>query len=201
MNFSRLLADSPIHSYTSRVNKTSVADVKRILASPTINFDGFLTLISPATVCFLEPMAQRARAVTRERFGRVIQMYAPVYASNECINSCPCCSFHKDNTIRRTTFTLDKLETEVEVLWRQGFRSLLLVSGEAPRAAPLGLHALWLQKTYWETQVCVSFPGLRQAAGASHRPCPSPTPSSFSWRAPCDCSCPTQASFRSTSVT
>ena len=136
MSFVQFLADSPLEAFASQAYNAGRADVERALDAPAVDFERFLTLLSPAAASYLEPMAEKARAITRERFGRVIQMYAPVYTSNECTNSCLYCGFHRDNAIRRTTLTLDQLEAETEVLWQQGFRSLLLVSGEAPRIVP-----------------------------------------------------------------
>lgn len=43
----------------------------------------FISLLSKNANRYLEPMAQMATALTRKRFGNVIQIYAPLYLSNE----------------------------------------------------------------------------------------------------------------------
>jgi len=85
----------------------------------------------------LESLAQRARKLTRQRFGRVIQMFAPVYISNECVDTCSYCAFSRPNQIQRRTLTPEQVEQEAEYLITQGFRHLLLVAGEHPRAVSL----------------------------------------------------------------
>ena len=80
-------------------------------------------------------MAQRARALTLQRFGRVILMYAPIYISNECTNRCVYCSFAVQNDIARTTLSVEQAVQEGEVLRAEGFRHVLLVSGESRKAA------------------------------------------------------------------
>jgi 2-iminoacetate synthase len=70
---------------------------------------------------------------TVQRFGRVIQMYAPLYVSSECTNSCVYCGFNRNNAIERDTLTIHEVISEAETLHNQGFRHLLLVSGESPR--------------------------------------------------------------------
>jgi 2-iminoacetate synthase len=62
-----------------------------------------------------------------------MQLYAPIYVSNECVNRCVYCGFAHELTIPRRT--LSSLEAIIEAghLRAEGFRHLLLVSGEAPR--------------------------------------------------------------------
>ena len=78
-------------------------------------------------------MAKEAAALTRQHFGRTMRLYAPVYLSNECINSCAYCGFSRENAIARITLEVEELMREVEHLREQGFRSLLLVAGEHPK--------------------------------------------------------------------
>jgi 2-iminoacetate synthase len=80
-------------------------------------------------------MGQRARQLTQQRFGKVIRLFAPLYLSNECINNCKYCGFSRDNPILRMTLTLDDVCVEAQALLGQGFRNLLLVSGEHPKFA------------------------------------------------------------------
>lgn len=111
----------------------SRADVERALAAERPGLGDFLSLVAPAAGDYLEEMAQRARAVTQRRFGRVIGLYAPLYLSNHCTNACRYCGFNVHNDARRLTLTPEQAAAEGEYLRRRGFRHLLLVSGEAPR--------------------------------------------------------------------
>jgi 2-iminoacetate synthase len=91
----------------------------------------FLHDDSPA---LLEDLVQRARVVTRQRFGRAIQMYAPLYISNECVDTCTYCGFSRPNQIKRVTLTVDQVQQEANFLIAQGFQHLLLVAGEHPQS-------------------------------------------------------------------
>lgn len=93
----------------------------------------FACLISPAAGEVLEELARRAQALTRQRFGRVIRLFSPLYLSNECINNCRYCGFSRDNPILRVTLSVDEVLREARALKDQGFRNLLLVAGEHPR--------------------------------------------------------------------
>lgn len=78
-------------------------------------------------------MAQEARQLTRQYFGRTMRLFAPVYLSNECINNCAYCGFSRDNPIFRVTISENAVEKEVRHLATEGFRSVLLVAGEHPK--------------------------------------------------------------------
>jgi 2-iminoacetate synthase len=71
--------------------------------------------------------------MTQQRFGKVIRLFAPLYLSNECINNCKYCGFSRDNPILRVTLTVEDVCREARALLEQGFRNILLVSGEHPK--------------------------------------------------------------------
>ncbi len=86
----------------------------------------------------MEPsLFDKAHHATIQRFGRTIQMYAPLYLSNECIDTCRYCGFSRPNKILRQTLTIDAVLNEAQFLINQGFRHLLLVSGEHPKKVSL----------------------------------------------------------------
>ncbi|MBG6060337.1 2-iminoacetate synthase [Flavobacterium sp. CG_9.1] len=115
----------------TKIYQTTAQDVEQALAKKKRNLDDFLALISPAAQNYLEPMAQECHELTQKRFGKTIQMYAPLYLSNECQNICTYCGFSLDNKIKRKTLTEAEITLEVEALKSAGFDHVLLVTGEA----------------------------------------------------------------------
>jgi 2-iminoacetate synthase len=103
-------------------------DVTRALAAPSLA--GLPALLSPAAAPRLEELAQRAREMTLQRFGRAVRLFAPLYVSNACLSSCTYCGFAKGLDVARKTLSLDEVETEARALVGRGFRHLLLVAGE-----------------------------------------------------------------------
>ena len=116
-----------------RSRRASVADIRGSLARPRLGLGEFADLISPAAGPLLEEMGQRSRALTRQRFGKVVRFFAPLYLSNECINNCRYCGFSRDNPILRVTLSVDEVLREARALKEQGFRNILLVAGEHPK--------------------------------------------------------------------
>ena len=93
----------------------------------------FEALICPCSEAELEARAREARCLTRRHFGATMRLFAPLYLSNECVNSCRYCGFSRENPILRVTLTPEQVETEARHLLEKGFRNLLLVAGEHPR--------------------------------------------------------------------
>src|SRR5438874_3490251 len=95
--------------------------------------EDFAALLSPAAAARLEDLAQASRALTIARFGRTMRMYAPLYLSNECLTTCAYCGFARELPIARKTLSPDETVHEARYLVRQGFRSILLLTGEHER--------------------------------------------------------------------
>src|SRR5882757_10848384 len=111
-------------------NQTA-ADVERALGHERRGLDDFMALISPAAAPYLEEMAQISHRLTQQPFGKVIQLYIPLYLSNECQNICTYCGFSYENKIRRKTLGAGELLREVAAIKEMGYEHVLLVSGEA----------------------------------------------------------------------
>ncbi len=95
------------------------------------NIEDFKALISPSAEPYLEQMAQLSYTLTQKRFGKTIQMFVPMYLSNECQNICTYCGFSMDNKVKRKTLTDNEILDEVKVLKSYGYDHILLVTGEA----------------------------------------------------------------------
>jgi len=87
-------------------------------------------LISPAARDYLEQMAQAAAELTIQRFGKTITLYAPVYISSYCCNECLYCGFNRGNKIQRCRLSIGEVLKDADVIAKEGFRDILLVSSE-----------------------------------------------------------------------
>ena len=123
----------PLQSLVEKSKAAGAAAVRESLSKSKLSLTDFANLISPAATEFLEHLGRRSHAMTKQRFGKVIRLFAPLYLSNECINNCSYCGFSRDNPILRVTLSLDDVRREAKELKAQGFRNLLLVAGEHPK--------------------------------------------------------------------
>lgn len=124
-----------------RSRETSLAATRENLSKEKLSLADFAQLISPAAGELLEPLSRRSQQLTRQRFGKVIRLFAPLYLSNECINNCKYCGFSRDNAILRVTLSVDEVRQEARALADQGFRNILLVAGEHPKFVSNGYMA------------------------------------------------------------
>ncbi|KAA6438243.1 2-iminoacetate synthase ThiH [Dyadobacter flavalbus] len=106
-------------------------DVEQALNSPKRTLEDFKALVSPAAAPYLEPMAQLSHRLTQKRFGKTVQLFIPLYLSNECTNICTYCGFSLDNKVKRRTLTENEILQEVAVIKKMGYEHVLLVTGEA----------------------------------------------------------------------
>ena len=133
MSFVETFGRLPLSALEDRAQFASSSRVQQSLSRATLSLDDFATLLSPEAGSFLEEMGRRSQALTQQRFGKVIRLFAPLYLSNECINNCQYCGFSRDNPILRVTLSVEEAMREAESLSQQGFRNVLLVAGEHPK--------------------------------------------------------------------
>jgi 2-iminoacetate synthase len=141
VSFVAELKSLPFKSLLRRAQGAGVTAVRETIARSQLTLADFAHLISPAGAELLEPLAARSQQLTRQRFGKVIRLFAPLYLSNECINNCKYCGFSRDNPILRVTLSVDEVKREAAALREQGFRNVLLVAGEHPKFVSNGYLA------------------------------------------------------------
>ena len=86
---------------------------------------------------FLESLAQQAKGIKEQYFGRTITLYAPLYLSNYCTSYCTYCGFHSHHRIQRFKLTAEEMHPEMKFLADQGIENILLLTGESYKATPL----------------------------------------------------------------
>lgn len=79
-----------------------------------------------------------AKKVKEHIYGNRIVLFAPLYLSNYCVNTCTYCPYHaKNKHIVRKKLSQDQIRQEVIALQDMGHKRLLLEAGEHPRHNPI----------------------------------------------------------------
>ena len=109
--------------------------VERALGTSPLErtLEDYAALLSPAAGERLESLAAASRRLTLARFGKTMHMYAPLYLSNECLTTCGYCGFAKNLPVTRKTLGHGEAIEEARHLVAEGFRSILLLTGEHER--------------------------------------------------------------------
>ncbi len=137
MAFKEILEQYNWNDIKNLIYNASVQDVEAVLKKSKLNLYDFAALLSPAAEQYLEPMAQIAHNITVKRFGKTIKLYAPLYLSNECSNSCIYCGFNRTNKIPRITLNENEIEREAKAISDSGIKHILLLTGESPKHASI----------------------------------------------------------------
>lgn len=139
MSFMQELAAWPQERIEKIIAHATLHDVDRALAREERTARDLAALLSPHAEARLEEMAREANRLTRWHFGRTVGFYVPLYISNVCGADCTYCGYSVRSGIkeRRVTLSLEEIRRECETLAAHGFQSVLLLTGEAPRAVPL----------------------------------------------------------------
>lgn len=147
------------------INAKTKQDVEFALNGSKRSLEDFKALLSPAAAPYLEQMAIQSKAITKKRFGNTIQMYIPMYLSNECQNICTYCGFSMTNKIPRRTLSDAEIIKEVEFIKQKGYDHVLLVTGEANKTVgvPYIKHAIKLINDKF-SNITIEVQPLSQAA-------------------------------------
>lgn len=130
-SFQTLLEKYPPEKVRDLLQSVQPADIVRALRERTFSARNFLALLSPHAEMQLSGILPVSEKITRQRFGKIIQLYAPLYLSNECQNICTYCGFSFTNKIPRKTLTEEEILKEARYLKSKGFEHILLVTGES----------------------------------------------------------------------
>lgn len=86
----------------------------------------------------IEQIFHLAKEIKQRFYGNRIVMFAPLYLSNYCVNSCVYCPYHvKNKTISRRKLTQEEIRKEVIALQDMGHKRLALEAGEDPLRNPI----------------------------------------------------------------
>ena len=124
------ITEERVKGYIDTVTPDMVTASLKVLKP---EFSDFLNLLSPAAAQFIGEMRQRAAQIKKCHFGKTVRLYAPLYISNYCINSCEYCGFKNEVDFTRKRLNFEEVLREAEIIRSYGITSLLLVSGEDPR--------------------------------------------------------------------
>jgi 2-iminoacetate synthase len=151
--FSQFNFKSSVNEVKSKTLREVEIAISRSLNGERLEFNDYLALISPKADFYLEDMAALSKEITEERFGKTIQLYMPMYLSNECRSSCLYCGFSYENKIPRKTLNENEIRKECEVLSSKGIEHILILTGEDYSKTPLSylVQSVKLLKEYFSS--------------------------------------------------
>ncbi len=113
------------------IENVSELDVQKSLSKDNLDEYDLLNLLSKKATKYLEQMAKKSNAITNQYFGKTICLYTPMYIANYCVNKCVYCGYNVESDINRKKLNIDEIKIEGDVISKEGFKHLLLLTGES----------------------------------------------------------------------
>ncbi len=130
MSFYEVIKEYPYDYVKDLIYNADENKIKNALYKERLTAKDLAYLLSPKAEMYLEEMAEISHNITCQRFGKTIRIYAPIYLSNYCTNSCIYCGFNRKNSIPRVALTLDEIKKEAEIVASHGIKNVILVTGD-----------------------------------------------------------------------
>lgn len=137
MSFYSLIEQYRQFDFDRFFSRLTDRDIERILLKDRIDELDYLALLSERAELYLEPMAQKAHKQSVQYFGRVIQLYTPIYLANYCVNNCVYCGFRANNNLERKKLSLPEVEEEARIIAATGLKHVLILTGESRSKSPV----------------------------------------------------------------
>ena len=160
MSFMNRVNEFESFDFDCYFQSVTTADIETSLNRDHLEPYDLLNLLSEPAQMFLEEMAQKARLITHQYFGRTIGLYAPMYISDYCSNHCTYCGFNTAMNFKRTRLSIAEIEQEAKVIADTGIRHILVLTGEAPAKTPMSYlkEAVGVLKKHFSSIALEMFP-------------------------------------------
>ncbi|HYE84294.1 MAG TPA: [FeFe] hydrogenase H-cluster radical SAM maturase HydG [Clostridia bacterium] len=89
-------------------------------------------LLNSEDPAVLARMFEAAHKIKDKIYGKRVVIFAPLYISNYCVNSCKYCGYSLNNSIERRKLNLEGIVEEVKILESMGHKRIALEVGEDP---------------------------------------------------------------------
>lgn len=133
--------EAQIWADLERAGHADAAEVQRIIAKADLAHGltpyeaGVLLQVEDPNL--LQAMFATARSIKERIYGRRIVLFAPLYISSHCVNSCRYCGYNCKNQHPRKRLDQAELAREVQILEAMGHKRLAVEAGEDPVHCPI----------------------------------------------------------------
>jgi 2-iminoacetate synthase len=135
IEFPHFIDDAAIQGHLSAAAASGPDQAREVIAKARqlkgLELAEVAVLLQTRDSAVLEEMFHAAREVKEAIYGKRLVLFAPLYISNLCQNTCLYCAFRAGNPlIKRRALTQEEIADEVLHLIRAGQKRILLVAGE-----------------------------------------------------------------------
>ncbi|MDF2532281.1 MAG: biotin and thiamine synthesis associated, partial [Clostridia bacterium] len=96
----------------------------------------------------VDKIFKAAHSIKEKIYGKRVVIFAPLYLSNYCVNTCTYCGYGCNTNIFRKKLSMDELVQEVKILESMGHKRIALEAGEDPINCDIDYIIEAIQKIY-----------------------------------------------------
>lgn len=96
----------------------------------------------------VDKIFKAAHTIKEKIYGKRVVIFAPLYLSNYCVNTCTYCGYGCNTNIFRKKLSMDELVQEVKILESMGHKRIALEAGEDPVNCDIDYIIEAIQKIY-----------------------------------------------------
>ena len=140
----KYIDQAKIEGLLNKADKSDAAGLEAILGKSKLlqrlSLQEAATLLAADDPVSIKNIFETAALVKDRIYGKRVVLFAPLYISNFCSNTCLYCAFNAGNSItHRKALTTDEIKEQVAWLLKRGHKRILMVSGES---GPHGLKPI-----------------------------------------------------------
>lgn len=130
------LDEKRINEILENTKNTPIKDLENIIEKAEkaygLTMEETAKLLNTDNHSILDKMYKAAHKIKETIYGKRVVIFAPLYISNYCINSCQYCGYGCTNKISRKKLSKDEIIQEVKILESMGHKRIALEAGEDP---------------------------------------------------------------------
>jgi 2-iminoacetate synthase len=111
--------------------------IKDVENGGTLSIDMVANILECSDPAVEEALFAASKTVKKGIYGNRIVLFAPLYISNYCVNSCSYCGYNCRNNLARKRLTMEEIAQEVRILEDMGHKRLAIEAGEDPTYCPI----------------------------------------------------------------
>ncbi len=137
-----IVDETKIFGIIERTKSPSAEDIKRVLKKARekkgLSVEEVGVLVNMENAGNQKELFRIASLIKNEIYGERLVFFAPLYASDYCVNDCAYCNFHSSNkAAKRSRLTMEEVKSQTEILINMGHKRVLLEFGEDPKQADI----------------------------------------------------------------
>lgn len=128
--------EEKIHALLENTKNTPAAELEAIIEKARkasgLTPEEVAKLLNTDDEAVLSKIFEAAHEIKEKIYGKRVVIFAPLYVSNYCVNTCTYCGYGCENAILRKRLTPEEIVEEVRILESLGHKRIALEAGEDP---------------------------------------------------------------------